>query len=222
MRFLIINNTTDKHGVIKDFLQSKNYTVDVAPSTQKGLSFAKSHHYNMIIIKDTPSEIPGSNICCELRREGIATPIIVTSTSTDPYDIAEALDHGADDYVCKPFSFDEFFARIRALLRRPRHIQSDILQARNVTLDTRCCTVKKNKKDIYLTRKEFGLLEYLLRNKGTVVCRSMIMENVWDMNADPFSKTIESHIRSLRKKLETTRDKGIIITVPGRGYKIQD
>ncbi len=222
MRFLIINNMTDTQSIIKNFLQSKNYTVDVAKDMDQGLYFAKVHDYDMIIIKDTPSEIPGYNICCELRRDGIKTPIMITSTSPNPCDIVEALDHGADDYVCKPFSFDEFFARIRALLRRPRTIQSDILHARNIVLDTRCCTVKKNKKNIYLTRKEFGLLEYLLRNKGTVVCRSMIMENVWDMNADPFSKTIESHIRSLRKKLETTRHKGIIITVPGRGYKIQD
>ncbi|MBP6925641.1 MAG: response regulator transcription factor [Candidatus Pacebacteria bacterium] len=222
MRFLIIDNTRDDHSIIKNFLQSKNYTVDVVKDIPKGLSLAETYQYNVIVIKDNPPETPGSYICCELRQMGITVPIIVASTSSNPCDIVEALDYGADDYVSKPFYFDEFFARIRALLRRPCNIQSDILQAHNIILDTRCCTVKKNKKDIYLTRKEFGLLEYLLRNKGMVVCRSMIMENVWDVNGDPFSKTIESHIRSLRKKLETTRHRGIIITVPGRGYKIQD
>jgi DNA-binding response OmpR family regulator len=129
------------------------------------------------------------------------------------------LNAGADDYLTKPFSFEELIARIRALLRRPQEIQSDILEIGGLELDSKRHIVKRDGEEIYLTRKEFLLLEYLMKNQGTVLSRGMILEHVWDMNADPFSNTIETHIMTLRKKLDHERQSRLIQTVPGIGYK---
>jgi two-component system copper resistance phosphate regulon response regulator CusR len=130
------------------------------------------------------------------------------------------LDAGADDYLSKPFSLDELLARIRALLRRPRQIAGEILTFDDLTLNTKAHTVHWAKKEIHLTPKEFMLLEYLLRNQGAVLSRSMMLEHVWNMDTDPFSNTIESHILSLRRKIDRDGKRGIIHTVSGVGYKI--
>ena len=129
------------------------------------------------------------------------------------------MQEGADDHLTKPFYFEELLARVEVLLRRPRTLCKPIFNIHNVKLDSHRQLVTRNEKRIYLTKKEFALLEYLLRNKGAVVSRSMIMEHVWDNEADPFSNTIESHIRNLRKKIDCRR-KRLIHNVPGRGYKI--
>ena len=123
-------------------------------------------------------------------------------------------------YLIKPFSLEELLARIRALLRRPKAIQSDILKVDDLVLDVKKHTVARGKKEIYLTRKEFMLLAYLMRKEDIAVSRGMLMEHVWDMQVDPFSNTIESHILSLRKKIDLPGKKKLIYTVPGIGYKI--
>ena len=132
----------------------------------------------------------------------------------------ELINAGADDYMIKPFSLDEFTARVRALMRRPRKLEGDSVTIGDLTLETKQQHVKRAGKSIYLTRKEFMLLEYLMRNQGTVMSRGMIIEHVWDMSSDPFSNTIESHILSLRRKIGEDPKHGLIKTVPGRGYKI--
>ena len=132
------------------------------------------------------------------------------------------LNAGADDYLNKPFSFNELLARIRALLRRPKHLTSELLQSGTLSLDSKKHIVMVESIEIHLTRKEFALLEYLMRNKGTTISRGMLMEHVWDRNVDPFSNTVESHILSLRKKLDPKNYKKFIETVHGRGYKIID
>ena len=142
------------------------------------------------------------------------------SIQADTNMIVRTLDAGADDYLTKPFSFDELIARIRALLRRPLGITEDVLSAHDIILDTKRHVVSRAGVEIMLTRKEFMLLEYLLRNQGSVVTRAMIMEHVWDMYADPFSNTIESHILSVRKKITAADGDRVIETVPGRGYRI--
>ena len=129
------------------------------------------------------------------------------------------LHEGADDHLTKPFSFEELLARIQAILRRPALKYKPVLDVDVVKLDCHNQQVMRGEKRVYLTRKEFALLEYLMRNKGTVVSRSMIMEHVWNDEADPFSNTIESHILNLRKKIDSKRRR-LIHNVPGRGYKI--
>jgi DNA-binding response OmpR family regulator len=129
------------------------------------------------------------------------------------------LREGVDDYMTKPFSFEELLARIQAILRRPQLIQSAILEIDDVTLNTRSQEVTKGGKAVYLTRKEFSLLEYLLKNKGAVISRGTILEHVWNIEGDPFSNSIETHIRNLRKKIDS-KLVPLIHNVPGRGYKI--
>jgi DNA-binding response OmpR family regulator len=130
------------------------------------------------------------------------------------------LDAGADDYINKPFSFRELLSRIRALLRRPHRIEGEMLCVDDLKLNTKSHIVLRGAKDLYLTRKEFMLLEFLMRNQGDVMSRGMLNEHVWDNEADPFSKTIESHILSLRRKINFNGKKKLIETLPGRGYKI--
>jgi two-component system copper resistance phosphate regulon response regulator CusR len=122
--------------------------------------------------------------------------------------------------MTKPFSLEELLARIRALLRRPHYVSSEVLTIDDLVMDTKRHTVKRGEKEIYLTRKEFMLLEYLLKHRDSVVSRGMIMEHVWDMNADPFSNTIESHILNVRKKISAKGKKNLIHTLPGVGYKL--
>ena len=130
------------------------------------------------------------------------------------------LDLGADDYITKPFFFDELFARIQAVLRRPTMRTGSVFEMDDLLLDTNRQKVIRGKESIYLTKKEFALLEYLFRNEGMVVSRGMITEHVWNMHIDPFSNTIEMHILNLRKKIDKPRKNKLIHSVPGRGYKI--
>jgi len=131
----------------------------------------------------------------------------------------QLLNTGADDYVTKPFSFDELLARINANLRRPSGLRHNILKIKDLEINFSSQTIKRSKKDIYLTRKEFSLLEFLANHKNIVVSRGQILEHVWEMSVDPFSNTIETHIMNLRRKLKDTR-RTLISSIPGRGYKL--
>jgi DNA-binding response OmpR family regulator len=122
--------------------------------------------------------------------------------------------------MTKPFSFEELVARIRTLMRRPQILQEETFEIGNVKLNSRTQEVKMGKENVYLTKKEYTLLEFLLRHKGETVSRGMIMEHVWDLDGDPFSNTIETHIFNLRKKIEQKKNGRLIFNVPGRGYKI--
>jgi DNA-binding response OmpR family regulator len=148
------------------------------------------------------------------------SPIILLSVTASTEEKINLLNCGADDYLTKPFSFKELLARIRALLRRPRSIESDILEIGDLRIDVARQKVTRGGKEIYLTRKEFSLMEYLMRHRSMVVSRGMIMEHVWNADSDPFSNTIEAHILNLRKKIDQGFGGKLIHTVPGRGYKI--
>lgn len=138
------------------------------------------------------------------------------SGETKIKDKVEALDVGADDYMIKPYSLKELLSRIKALLRRPKNVQEDKEKIGNLEINRNQFTIKKDGLLIDLTRKEFNLLDLLIKNRGKVVSRGVILESVWDINADPFSNTIESHILSLRRKLDPSRN--LIKTIKGRGY----
>ena len=161
----------------------------------------------------------GPRVCQDIRESGKMVPIIMLSVRSMVEDKVELFNYGADDYVAKPFSFEELYARIRALLRRPRELKNPIITIGDITIDSDKQTVTRGKHEIYFTRKEFSLLEFLAQHKDTVVSRGMIMEHVWDVASDPFSNTIEAHILNLRKKLGAGKQK-LIQTVPGRGYKL--
>jgi DNA-binding response OmpR family regulator len=222
MRVLLVEDEPQIAEFIKKSLRAEYFAVDVASDGEKGLYLGRIHDYDLIILDNMLPKKKGIDVCRELRAHGKTTPILILSVKTETNQKVQLLNAGADDYLMKPFSFEELLARMRALLRRSPHVEGDILKIDNLELDSGKHTVTRGGKEVYLTRKEFMLLQYLLRNLGSVLSRGMIMEHVWDMNADPFSNTIESHILSLRKKINFGNNKKLITTVPGRGYKIDE
>lgn len=220
MRILIIDDEESLREGLAENLRMQCFVVDTAKDGTEGSYLARTNPYDLIILDNMLPEKSGLTVCQEIRKTGHAMPILMLSVLGDTWRKVELLDQGVDDYMIKPFSFDELMARVRALLRRPQDLENDVLTVDDLTLDTKRQTVRRGEKGVYLTRKEFTLLEYLMRNNGIVLSRGMIMEHVWDMSSDPFSNTIESHILSLRKKVDNVPDRKLIYTVPGRGYKI--
>ena len=222
MRILIIEDQKDIRAGLKIYLEKECYSVDTAEDGEQGSYMARTNDYDLIILDNILPKKDGLEVCKEIRARGKETPILMLSVKTESSMKTTLLDAGADDYLNKPFSFNELLARIRALLRRPKHLTGELLRAGTLSLDSKKHIVMINTSEIYVTRKEFALLEYLMRNKGTTISRGMLMEHVWDRNVDPFSNTVESHILSLRKKLDPKNYKKFIETVHGRGYKIID
>lgn len=220
MRILIIEDDVDLRDIIKMNLESESFAVDATSDGERGIYLGKTNEYDLMIIDLALPRKNGIEICQELRSSGNTVPIIVISVTSELPAKIMLLDSGADDYITKPFDFAELLARIRALLRRPKSIEQSILSVGDLVLNTNKQSVMRGEREIRLTRKEFSLLEYLMRNKGMVLSRGSILEHVWNINSDPFSNTIESHILKLRKKIGTEGEIELIHNVPGRGYKI--
>jgi len=221
MRLLVVEDETQVRDFLKISFEAECFAVDATGDGAEGLRLALINEYNVIILDYMLPNRTGLEICSELRAKGRTTPVLILSVNEETDIKAHIINAGADDYLTKPFSFIELHARIRALLRRSNVVNGPIYTAHDITLDSQSHTVTKGDKTINLTRKEFMLLECLMRHRGTVLSRGMLMEHVWDMNADPFSNTIESHILSLRKKLDINVTKDVIKTVSGYGYKIE-
>ncbi|PIT87131.1 MAG: DNA-binding response regulator [Candidatus Magasanikbacteria bacterium CG10_big_fil_rev_8_21_14_0_10_40_10] len=223
MRILLVEDEPEIIDFLKPSLQAECYAVDVVSEGEKASYFGRTGHHDLIILDCMLPKKNGQQICREIRQAGKSMPIIVLSKINDIDNKISLLEAGADDYMVKPFSLEELLSRIKALLRRPHRINDEIIQISDVILDTGKNRVTKNSQPVRLTKKEFMLLQYLMINKGAVLSRGKLLEHVWDMNADPFSNTIESHILSLRRKIENKKTKQkIIFTIPGRGYMIDD
>ncbi len=220
MKVLVVEDEKSISDFIKKALEAENFVVDTAYDGEKGSFMARTNDYDIILLDNMMPIKNGQQVCEEIRREGINTPILMVSVKSEVTTKVDLLNSGADDYLTKPFSIDELLARIRALLRRPHGIENEILEIDDLVLDTAKHSVSRGGKNIQLTKKEFMLLKYLMKNRGIVLSRAMILEHVWDTNVDIFSNTIESHIKSLRKKIDTKGKKKLIHTVSGRGYKI--
>jgi DNA-binding response OmpR family regulator len=219
MRILIVEDDTNLIDQLKKNLEAQTFAVDIARNGTDGSYLARVNDYDIIILDNLLPKKSSTEVCRDIRSANKTTPIIIVSETTDIKEKIALLHEGADDHMVKPFSFDELLARIRAILRRPAIKHKPILDIDVVKLDCHNQQVTRGEKRVYLTRKEFALLEYLMRNKGSVVSRGMIMEHVWNDETDPFSNTIESHILNLRKKIDSKRRR-LIHNVPGRGYKI--
>lgn len=219
MRILIIEDEKTLTTVLEKKL-SAHFAVDIANDGRAGLHMASISDYDLIMLDYHLPEIPGATVCQEIRQRGKNCPILMLSVETDIPRKIELLNLGADDYMTKPFSYEELYARIKAMLRRPKGLVQPVLSIDNVTLNTTTHEIHRGKKELHLTKKEFMLLEYFMRNQNTVLSRGMLMEHVWDMNGDLFSNTIEMHIATLRKKLDHPGKRPLIHTVPGRGYKL--
>jgi len=217
MRILVVE---DEHRIannIKKGLQQERFAVDVAYDGQAGLDMASVETYDLIILDLMLPGMDGMEICKKLREGANHTPILVLTAKGELDDKVEGLNSGADDYLVKPFAFAELLARVKALARRPKDSIGTKLQASDLTLDTLTYEVKKAGKKIALSRKEFSLLEYLLRHKGKVVSKDQIIHSVWDYEADILPNTVEVFMGYLRGKI----GKELIKTVRGFGYKIE-
>jgi DNA-binding response OmpR family regulator len=221
MRALVVDDEREIREMLCKHLRAECFAVDSASDGEEGSYLARTNDYDVIILDNMLPKKQGVQVCEEIRATGRSMPILVLSVLGESKQKTHLINAGADDYMVKPFSFDEFMARIHALMRRPKQLEGSVLCLEPFTLDIPQQRLKKDGAAIYLTRKEFMLMEYLMRNQGTVMSRGMIMEHVWDMSSDPFSNTIESHILSLRKKIGDRSGHRFIQTVPGRGYKIE-
>jgi DNA-binding response OmpR family regulator len=220
MKILIIDDDKNILNSLKRSLKSENFSVDTADNGEKGIYLANINNYDLIILDNNLPKGDGRFVCEQIRSSGKALPILVLSVKAEVESKVDLLNAGADDYMTKPFSFEELRTRIKTLLRRPKNLIDNVLKINDLILDTSNYSVLKNKKEIYLTRKEFALLKYLMQNKGKVLSKISIMEHIWDMNADSFSNTIETHILKIRRKIDKGKKNSIIKTIPGRGYRI--
>lgn len=223
MRVLVIEDEHKIARALKKALEQEHYAVDVSYDGDDGYAMATTEPYDVMIIdRMLPGEYDGIGIVKALREKNIKTPVLFLTALGRVEDKTAGLDSGADDYLVKPFALEELLARVRALLRRPVEQQSTILDAEDLSLDTSKREVKRGNKKIRLTSKEFGLLEFLLRNKNRPLSKDTIMQHVWDYDADILPNTIEVYIKYLRAKIDKPFGKGLIKTVRGFGYKIED
>ncbi len=223
MRILLIEDEKGIADFVLKGLQSERFAVDWANTAEKGLLWAKVNPYDAGIFDIRLSGgQDGLSILKEVRAKGKIFPVIILSVTSDAQTKIDALNLGADDYLTKPFSMAELTARIRALLRREKKITEQILIVGDLSLDTRTHVATRLGRPIVLNRKEFALLEYFMRNPGIVLTRNMILDHVWDMNADPFTNTVDVHIRFLREKIDDGREKKLLKTVHGYGYKLEE
>lgn len=226
MKILVVDDEKDTRDFLKAALEAESFVVDTAEDGRKGSYDARTNDYDLILLDNVMPQKTGFEVCREIRQSGKTTPIIMLSVLAETDDKVRHLDCGADDYLSKPYSYQELLARIRVALRHgaqksKKDSAAEMLTAGYVTLNPRTQEVRSGARGVYLTRKEFALLELLMKNKNGVVSRGMIMEHVWDMDGNPLSKTIETHILNVRKKIEQ-RGRPLIRNVPGRGYKISD
>lgn len=224
MRVLIIEDEHKIANSIKKGLEQETFAVDVAFDGESGYDLASTEKYDVIILDLMLPKIDGITLCKNLRKENIHIPIIILTARDSVDEKVEGLNAGADDYLPKPFSFTELLARIRALSRRPKQSLDTVLKSKDLTLDTRNLEVKRGATPIDLSKTEFSLLEYLMRNIGKVVTKDQIIEHVWDYDADILPNTVEVYIGYLRNKLERPfkNKTKIIKTVRGFGYKIAE
>lgn len=220
MKILVIDDDKDITNYIKAGLSDYSYAVEIANEPLNGSFMARTNIYDLIIIDYSLPQKCGVDICKEIRDSGNETPIIILTIHNEVRKKVQSLNSGADDYVVKPFSMDELKARITAICRRPKNIISSLIYIDDLIIDTNKKMVKRGDKQIYLTRKTYNLLEYLVRNRGLILSRGMIMEYVWNAESDPFSNTVEAHILNLRKKINIDGKKDLLRNIPGRGYII--
>ena len=198
---------------------SKSFAVDSVDSGADAMKAIVRTPYDIVLLDYILPDKSGLQCCIEIRALGSVVPIIIVSVKNSTVDKVTLLNAGADDYIEKPFSFEEVSARVTAVLRRPKTLLEEVITCGPLTIHTTNQTVHADGKEIYLTNKEYALFEFLLRNRGRVVSRAMMLEHVWDSSSDPMSNTIEAHIFSIRRKLRAILPT-IITTIPGRGYLI--
>ncbi|HJP96019.1 MAG TPA: response regulator transcription factor [Candidatus Saccharimonadales bacterium] len=224
MRILVVEDEHKIARAIKEGLEEESYAVDLSFDGQEGLNAARYEEYDLIILdRMLPGGMDGAEICETLRREGNHTPVLMLTARDQVRDRVQGLNSGADDYVVKPFSFEELLARVKALLRRPHETLGEVLSVADLTLNTTSHEVRRAEKPIQVSSKEYALLEYLMRNKNKVLSKHNIITHVWDFDADILPNTVEVFVAYLRAKIDKPfNGPALLQTVRGFGYKIGD
>src|SRR3989338_11323826 len=221
MKILVVDDDQELVGTLKDQLAAF-FLIETAKSGEEGEFLAQVNEYDLIILDYILPDINGLEICQKLRDNNIKTPILMLTGKGEIEEKVTALNLGIDDYLTKPFNFDELLARIRALLRRPpQTFQSNIITVGDLTIDLDKGPVWREQKVMQLRRKELYLLEYLARNAGRVISREMILEHVWDSADEPITNTVDVHIKYLRYSIDRQFEKKLIKTIHGLGYKLE-
>lgn len=222
MRILVIEDEHKIAGAIKKGLEQEKYAVDVEYDADSGYGAALNEPYDVMIIdRMLPGSMEGSQIVQNLRQKKIHTPILLLTAKDQVRDKVEGLNAGADDYLVKPFSFEELLARVRALMRRPAETKSNVLAVSDLRLDTTNYDVSRAGKPIVLSSKEFALLEYMMRNAGQVHSKDNIIAHVWNFDADILPNTVEVYIGYLRNKIDKPfKGKPLLHTMRGFGYRL--
>lgn len=221
MRILIVEDDRKVARFLTQGLKEEQYAVDLARNGEEALRLAQTYDYDVIILDIMLPKKDGFSVCREIRQQEIFTPILMLTAKDALEDKVKGLSEGADDYLTKPFSFEELLARIKALMRRTQEYRTALLQAGDLTLDPFRRVVKRGPKKIDLTGKEFALLEYLLRNRGRIVSSTMILEHVWERDFYGESNIVNVYINRLRQKIDQGFDKKLIRTIRGHGFTIE-
>jgi two-component system, OmpR family, copper resistance phosphate regulon response regulator CusR len=218
MRLLLVEDDTRIARFVAKGLREKSYAVDVAGSGEEALYQAAINTYDLLILDVMIPAPDGFAVCRELRKSGQRMPILMLTARDAVEDRISGLDHGADDYLTKPFEFRELLARLRALLRRTGRLQPAKLAVADLVIDTVGQNVSRGGRMISMTAKEYALVEFLARNAGRVVGRAEIAEHVWDEEFDPFSNLIEVYVNRLRRKIDADSAHPLLHTRRGAGY----
>jgi DNA-binding response OmpR family regulator len=218
MRLLLVEDDTRIARFVAKGLREKSYAVDVAGSGEEALYQAAINTYDLLILDVMIPAPDGFAVCRELRKSGQRMPILMLTARDAVEDRISGLDHGADDYLTKPFEFRELLARLRALLRRTGRLQPAKLAVADLVIDTVGQNVSRGGRMISMTAKEYALVEFLARNAGRVVGRAEIAEHVWDEEFDPFSNLIEVYVNRVRRKIDADSAHPLLHTRRGAGY----
>ena len=222
MRILIAEDEKKIADFIRRGLKEEGYAADTANTGPDALRLAAENPYDLLLLDVMLPGLDGVEVCRRLRAEGLSAPIMMLTAKDRVEDKVKGLDSGANDYLTKPFAFEELLARVRALLRPRPAEAAALLKAGRIELDLPAHKARLAGKDLDLSAKEFSLLEYLVRNQGKTVTRTMIAEHVWDINFDTGTNVIDVYINYLRRKLDKGGAGGMITTVRGKGYMLSE
>lgn len=222
MRILVIEDEHKIANSIKRGLEQELYAVDVAYTGTDGLDLAVTEGYDLVVLDLLLPGMSGIEVCRTMRSRNIHTPILMLTAKGQVHEKVEGLNAGADDYLTKPFAFEELLARVKALTRRPKNNLGTVLEVDDLTLNTITYEVKRGDDEIHLSHKEFALLEYLMRHKGQIIKKNQIIDHVWDYDAEVLPNTVEVYIGYLRQKVDKAfSDRtSLIYTSRGFGYKV--
>ena len=221
MRILVVEDDVDLQRLLKKALGDAGYVVDVAADGEEGLVMALTRVHDLIILDIRLPRMDGLRVLQALRQDNVTAPVLLLTVRATIEDKVLGLDAGADDYLTKPFAFQELVARVRALLRRRTDAEPTLLHIGDLTLDPARRTVTRGGEKIDLTPREFALLDYFMRNPGRVLTRTMIAEHVWDYSFDTSTNVIDVYVNYLRKKVDAGREPKLLHTMRGVGYVLK-